>query len=53
MTEHEVLEHNVVARHRMIRVFDKQEDYLYPASWFAPIDLPVNLERAILELVAH
>jgi hypothetical protein len=38
----------------MIRVIDeKNEDYLYPASWFVPIELPTKVEQAILELVDH
>ena len=38
----------------MIRVIDKEnEDYLYPASWFVPIELPTTVEQAILELVHH
>ncbi len=40
--------------HEMIRVIDEEnEDYLYPASWFVPIELPTNVEHAILELVDH
>jgi hypothetical protein len=51
---YEVLEDEVAASHQMIRVIDEEEeDYLYPASWFVTIDLPVNLEQAILKLVAH
>jgi len=37
----------------MIRVVDEEgEDYLYPASWFLSIELPQDVEQAILEL-AH
>jgi hypothetical protein len=36
----------------MIRVVDEDEDYLYPASWFRRIDLPQDVEEAILE-IAH
>lgn len=40
--------------HAMIRVIDEEnEDYLYPASWFLPIELPTKVEQAILELVEH
>ena len=40
--------------HAMIRVIDEEnEDYLYPASWFLPIELPSKVEQAILELVEH
>jgi len=35
----------------MVRVIDEEdEDYLYPREWFIPIELPHNLEEAILEL---
>ena len=36
----------------MLRVIDEDEDYLYPASWFRRIDLPSDVEEAILE-IAH
>lgn len=37
------------AKHRQIRVIDESgEDYLYPASFFAPIKLPRTLRRAVL-----
>ncbi|MGH9406787.1 MAG: hypothetical protein ACRD3D_13245 [Terriglobia bacterium] len=33
---------------RMIRVIDESgEDYLYPARYFVPVDLPKAVERAI------
>ncbi len=51
---YEVLEDSVAAEHQMIRVVDEEgEDYLYPAAWFVSIELPRNVEQAILELVAH
>jgi hypothetical protein len=51
---YEVLEDSVAAGHQMIRVVDEEgEDYLYPAAWFVSIELPGNVEQAILELVAH
>ncbi len=34
----------------MLRVLDEDEDYLYPASWFRRIDLPQDVEEAILEI---
>ncbi len=34
----------------MLRVIDEDEDYLYPASWFLRIDLPHDVEEAILEI---
>ena len=36
----------------LLRVVDEDEDYLYPASWFLRIDLPHEVEEAILE-TAH
>ena len=51
---YEILKDPDAARHQMIRVVDEEdEDYLYPASWFVPIELPRNVEQAILELVEH
>ncbi|HEX2121860.1 MAG TPA: hypothetical protein VHL59_09490 [Thermoanaerobaculia bacterium] len=48
---YEVLEDPVAAKHEMIRVIDEEgEDYLYPRDWFLPIQLPHNIEEAILEL---
>ncbi|HYC92873.1 MAG TPA: hypothetical protein VEO54_26930 [Thermoanaerobaculia bacterium] len=48
---YEVLEDVVAAEHHMIRVIDEEgEDYLYPRDWFLPIQLPHNIEEAILEL---
>ncbi len=38
--------------HRMLRVLDEDksepEGYLYPASMFAPIELPESAERALM-----
>ena len=51
---YEVLEDAEAASHQMVRVIDEEhEDYLYPAAWFVPIDLPTNVEQAILDLVEH
>jgi hypothetical protein len=51
---YEVLEDNDAAEHQMIRVVDEEgEDYLYPASWFIAIELPRNIEQAILETTLH
>jgi hypothetical protein len=48
---YEVLEDVVAAKHNMIRVIDEEgEDYLYPEEWFLPIELPQNIEEAIVEL---
>jgi hypothetical protein len=35
------------AEHQMFRVIDESgEDYLYPASYFVPIELPQAVEEA-------
>lgn len=48
---YEVLDDAGALRHNMVRVIDEEdEDYLYPREWFIPIELPHNLEEAILEL---
>ena len=51
---YEVLEDAEAAKHQMLRVVDEEgEDYLYPSSWFVPIELPKNIEQAILELATR
>jgi hypothetical protein len=50
---YEVLDDPGAEKRNMIRVIDEEgEDYLYPASWFLPLELPHNVEEAILQL-AH
>jgi hypothetical protein len=40
------------AKHRQVRVIDESgEDYLYPQSFFAPIELPQPTRRAVLAAV--
>ena len=49
---YEVLEDTVAEPHDLIRVIDESgEDYLYPRDWFLPIQLPQNIEEAIVEIV--
>lgn len=37
------------ARHKMIRVIDESgEDYLFSASYFVPVELPQEVESALL-----
>ncbi len=37
------------AKHDQVRVIDESgEDYLYPAAFFVPIDLPSTARRAVL-----
>jgi hypothetical protein len=39
-------------KHRQIRVIDESgDDYLYPQSYFAPIELPQAIRRAVLAAV--
>ena len=39
-------------KHRLIRVIDESgEDYLYPQRFFAPIELPQAVRRAVLAAV--
>jgi uncharacterized protein YnzC (UPF0291/DUF896 family) len=48
---YEVLEDVSAEKHNMIRVIDEEgEDYLYPKDWFLLIQLPLNIEEAIVEL---
>jgi hypothetical protein len=40
------------ARHRQLRVIDESgDDYLYPAVYFSPIELPEPVRRAVLASV--
>ena len=49
---YEILEDSAAEKHEMVRVIDEEnEDYLYPAAWFVPIELPTNVEQALLNLV--
>lgn len=51
---YEILADAKAESHAMIRVIDEEnEDYLYPASWFVPIELPTKVAQAILGLVDH
>ena len=48
---YEVVQDLSAAKHNMIRVIDEEgEDYLYPRDWFLPIELPHNIEEAIVDL---
>jgi hypothetical protein len=45
-----VLPDEEAAREGDIRVVDESgEDYLYPAEWFVPIELPREIERSLLQ----
>jgi len=40
------------AKHRQVRVIDESgDDYLYPQNFFAPIELPQPIRRAVLAAV--
>ena len=45
---YQVLPDAEAAKHKQIRVIDESgEDYLYPQSFFAPIELPQAVRRAV------
>lgn len=49
---YQVLPDPGAAKHGLIRVIDESgEDYLYPQSFFAPIELPQPIRRAVLAAV--
>jgi len=40
------------AKHKQVRVIDESgEDYLYPQSFFAPIELPQPIRKAVLAAI--
>jgi len=46
---YQVLPDPKAAKHRQIRVIDESgDDYLYPQNFFAPIELPQPIRRAVL-----
>jgi hypothetical protein len=45
---YKVLPSKLGAEHKFIRIVDESgEDYLYPASFFAVVELPQNVRRAL------
>ena len=49
---YQVLPDPDAAKHRQIRVIDESgDDYLYPASYFTPIELPQPVRKAVLASV--
>jgi len=49
---YQVLPDPKAAKHRQIRVIDESgDDYLYPQNFFAPIELPQPIRRAVLAAV--
>ena len=49
---YEVLPDQEAEKHRQLRVIDESgEDYLYPQSFFAAIELPQPLRKAVMSAV--
>ena len=49
---YQVLPDPRAAKHGLIRVIDESgEDYLYPQTFFAPIELPQPIRRAVIAAV--
>jgi hypothetical protein len=49
---YQILQDPEAIKHRQLRVIDESgEDYLYPQSFFAPIELPQPIRRAVLAAV--
>ena len=49
---YQVLPDADASKHRQVRVIDESgDDYLYPASYFAPIELPDPVRKAVLASV--
>jgi primosomal protein N' len=48
---YEVLDDPDAEPQELIRLVDESgEDYLYPRDWFLPLQLPHNVEQAIVEI---
>jgi hypothetical protein len=46
---YQVLSDLDAAKHRQLRVIDESgDDYLYPANYFTPIELPQPVRKAVL-----
>lgn len=46
---YQILPDESAARSRYVRIVDESgEDYLYPAKYFVPIDVPAKAEKALL-----
>jgi hypothetical protein len=47
---YQVLPDADAAQHQYLRIIDESgEDYLYPAAYFVPIDLPQGIREALLK----
>jgi hypothetical protein len=50
---YQVLPDEATEKKRLLRIIDESgEDYLYPASYFFPIDLPQKVERTLRQRVS-
>ena len=50
---YQVLPDEAAEKKRLLRIIDESgEDYLYPASYFFPIDLPQKVERTLRQSVS-
>ena len=46
-----VLDDSFAAQHGMVRVIDESgEDYLYPADFFLPVELPASIARTLAKI---
>ena len=49
---YQVIRDTDAAKHKQLRVIDESgEDYLYPESYFTPIELPQPIRKAVLAAV--
>jgi hypothetical protein len=49
---YQVLRDPDAAKHKQLRLIDESgEDYLYPESYFTPIELPLPVRKAVLSAV--
>ncbi|HYM60094.1 MAG TPA: hypothetical protein VEZ11_04305 [Thermoanaerobaculia bacterium] len=47
-----ILKDSFAKEHDLIRVVDESgEDYLYPAGYFVPVELPVELRNRLCKIV--
>jgi hypothetical protein len=46
---YEIIPDSTAAAHKYLRVVDESgEDYLYPANYFVPVELPRAVQKAVL-----
>jgi hypothetical protein len=50
---YEIIDDSSAEKHNQVRVIDESgEDYLYPKSWFLPIELSEAIEEQLANLIA-